>query len=223
MSIITKFKKTVEKALDLYIIPNSQSLSNYIDNRSAGLGNYKLVKHSRNVSINQVIAEYRFYDIQKTDNVLDIGAHVGGFSMFISQSVNQVFAVEPIFTDILKANVTNNNINNIKILDVGVGSGRQDIKFMDRNKIVKCIPFSEILQMCGVQIDFLKCDCEGGEWNIKPNDLSGIRRIEAEIHSFNNEKLSDFPDMLESIGYDVSITNRSDNTMLIHATDKNLS
>ncbi|MDD1668066.1 MAG: FkbM family methyltransferase, partial [Methanomicrobiales archaeon] len=26
------------------------------------------------------------------------------------------------------------------------------------------------------------CDCEGAEWLIRPDDLSGIRRIEMELH-----------------------------------------
>ncbi|HMV50520.1 MAG TPA: hypothetical protein PKD31_22460, partial [Blastocatellia bacterium] len=30
--------------------------------------------------------------------------------------------------------------------------------------------------------DFLKCDCEGAEWQIDPDDLAGIRRIEMELH-----------------------------------------
>ncbi|HNB04239.1 MAG TPA: FkbM family methyltransferase, partial [Methanoregulaceae archaeon] len=30
--------------------------------------------------------------------------------------------------------------------------------------------------------DFLKCDCEGAEWKIRPVDLEGIRRIEMELH-----------------------------------------
>jgi hypothetical protein len=30
--------------------------------------------------------------------------------------------------------------------------------------------------------DFLKCDCEGGEWLMNPEDLAGIRRLEMELH-----------------------------------------
>ncbi|MGA2104944.1 MAG: FkbM family methyltransferase, partial [Methanoregula sp.] len=30
--------------------------------------------------------------------------------------------------------------------------------------------------------DFLKCDAEGAEWLIRPQDLAGIRRIEMELH-----------------------------------------
>jgi hypothetical protein len=30
--------------------------------------------------------------------------------------------------------------------------------------------------------DFLKCDCEGAEWLIRPADLAGVRRIEMELH-----------------------------------------
>jgi hypothetical protein len=29
----------------------------------------------------------------------------------------------------------------------------------------------------------LKCDCEGGEWLIQPEELAGIRRIEMELHT----------------------------------------
>ena len=28
----------------------------------------------------------------------------------------------------------------------------------------------------------MKCDCEGAEWLIDPEDLAGIRRIEMELH-----------------------------------------
>jgi hypothetical protein len=31
--------------------------------------------------------------------------------------------------------------------------------------------------------DFLKCDCEGAEWQIQPEDLAGVRRIEMELHT----------------------------------------
>ncbi|HUW85261.1 MAG TPA: FkbM family methyltransferase, partial [Methanoregula sp.] len=38
-----------------------------------------------------------------------------------------------------------------------------------------------IIEMAG-GCDFLKCDCEGAEWHIVPEDLTGIRRIEMELH-----------------------------------------
>ena len=28
----------------------------------------------------------------------------------------------------------------------------------------------------------MKCDCEGAEWSIRPEDLDGVRRIEMELH-----------------------------------------
>ena len=39
----------------------------------------------------------------------------------------------------------------------------------------------QIIGMAG-GCDFLKCDCEGGEWLMRPEDLGGIRRIEMELH-----------------------------------------
>lgn len=39
----------------------------------------------------------------------------------------------------------------------------------------------DIIKECG-GCDFLKIDIEGGEWEINPIDLRGIRRIELETH-----------------------------------------
>jgi hypothetical protein len=42
-------------------------------------------------------------------------------------------------------------------------------------------PLGKIITMAG-GCDFLKCDCEGAEWQIIPEDLEGVRRIEMELH-----------------------------------------
>ena len=218
--VIKMCKKIVEIGLDSYIVPKSKSVQDYINFRNSSLGNYKLVRGMHNCTIKQVIGEYRFYDIRKTDTVLDIGANIGAFSMFVSQSVKQVYAVEPLFADILKMNIDNNNIDNIKIFDIGLGDGWLDCDFMGRSEKIKCESLEEIIKKCDEQVDFLKCDCEGGEWYIKPKELKGIRRIEAEIHSFNNENLLDFSDMLLNCGYNVDITDNDKRTMVIHAYRK---
>ena len=215
-------KKIIEDCLDTIILPNSASFQRYIKNRPQVLGEYKLTPSISNLTINQVLSEYKFYDVQKEDVVLDIGANVGGFSMFISKNVKQVYAVEPLYTDVLEANVSQNSIKNIKIFNFGLGNNPFTCEFINRKKVVQTKTLHEILGMCGKVVTFLKCDCEGGEWAIQPHELKGIRRIEAEIHSFNDENLYDFPDMLVKCGYTVDITNKTDHAMMVHAHKTNV-
>ena len=66
-------------------------------------------------------------------------------------------------------------------------------------KDVECKSLKEIITLCGGKIDFLKCDCEGGEWCIKSDEIKDIRRIEMECH-LNPDKNIDLKgtkDMLE--------------------------
>lgn len=54
---------------------------------------------------------------------------------------------------------------------------------------------SQIIDFCG-GCDFLKCDCEGGEWFIKEGEIKNIRRIEMEYHCYNSYKKADLVKML---------------------------
>ena len=214
--MIKQIKRLIEYSLDKYIVPNSKSIRDFM-NRNGCFGEYILQPDKSNCTLNQVLAEYRFHDTRPTDTVLDIGANVGGFSLFMSKNVKHIYAVEPLFTDILLKNIHNNNIKNITVIDKGIGDTPFSCEYSGRKKYIDCISLTEILKLCGDKIDFLKCDCEGGEWHIKPHELDGIRRIEAEVHSFNGETLTDFSDMLVELGYTVTIDDRTDRTMMVHA------
>lgn len=213
-----RYKKIIEYILDRFIITNSKSIRDYISYRNYNFGKYIMIPMGENITLNEVLGDYKFFGLRKDDIVLDIGANVGGFSMFVCGSVKHVFSVEPLFTDTLKQNINNNHIKNIDVFCVGLGLSILNCKYMSREKTIECVSLSKLIEMCGGKVDFLKCDCEGGEWAIQPHELKGIRRIEAEIHSFNNEDLYDFSDMLLKCGYTVDITDKTDHTMMIHAT-----
>lgn len=208
----------IEYVLDHFIINNSKSVRDYITNRNNHFGKYSLVSVAENSTLNQVLGEYKFFDLRKDDIVLDIGANIGGFCMLICNSVKQVYAVEPLFTDVLIENIQRNDIENINVFDVGLGYTSINCAFMSREKQIQCVPLSELIKKCGGSVDFLKCDCEGGEWCIQPHELDGIRRIEMEVHSFNGEKLTDFSNMLIDCGYEINITDNNGRIMMVHAT-----
>ena len=130
----------------------------------------------------QAQQDYIFDDIRKDDIVIDIGASVGGFCIPASKRANRVYAVEPMTPDMLSKNILLNERENIDVLDVALGDGKTTtIEWLGERKTLKTKTLSEIKKICG-GCDFLKIDCEGGEWSIKPEELKGIRRIEMEVH-----------------------------------------
>jgi len=180
-----KISLLVEHILDFFL--RFDKFQNYVNNRANVRYGFKFVNTPNNGTINQVFSDYRFNDIRKTDKVLDIGANVGAFSMFISRMVKQVYAIEPITTNILSKNIDNNNIKNITVIQTALGDTNK-ASWLGETKTIKTFNLTSIIGMCNEKIDFLKLDCEGGEWSIKPEDLKGIRRIEAEIHNMNNTR-----------------------------------
>ncbi len=169
-------------------------------------------------SIHDVFKHYDASDIKSTDIVLDIGGNVGAFTMLAARKCKQVYTVEPLFGDIIRNNLRRNNITNVKVLDFGLGNKPTTIRYGKFNKLVECKSLSEIIFLCGSHIDFLKCDCEGGEWSIKPHELSGIRRIEAEIHNLDGfHDVKGFNKMLERNSFICKYEDLDEVIEIIHA------
>lgn len=178
---------------------------------------YAIFYFDENINTVDEIEEYHIDDIRPTDTVLDIGSCIGAFSLKVCRIANKVFAVEPIMTDRLKKNITLNSVNNITVLDCGLGEGEQNIEWDGHKKTIKCISLSGIIKQCGRHIDFLKIDCEGGEWSINSDELKGIRRIEAEIHC-PMKKVGEFGKILKEAGFEYTIqSSPSLHLHLIHA------
>ncbi|MBP1928346.1 hypothetical protein J2741_000893 [Methanolinea mesophila] len=134
-------------------------------------------------TVKQAMTDYILDDIQKDDIVIDIGANVGGFCIPAAKLSNYVYAIEPITTDELRHNISKNNLN-VRVIEGGLGNGMPSEVIWNKKKTVKTYTFAQIKSICG-GCDFLKCDCEGFEWFIRPSELEGIRRLEMEIHNFN--------------------------------------
>ena len=170
-------------------------------------------------NINTVLEEYRLDDIKKSDIVLDIGANIGAFSILASKKAKHVFAVEPLSADIIRKNIAINGINNITVLETGIGMGKQTIRYKRRQKVIELTPLDKILEITG-KCDFLKMDCEGGEWSINYHDLEGFRQIECELHNFDGKHdFSIFEKILAKAGfeYEIDIAKSEIKFCLIHA------
>lgn len=146
---------------------------------------------------------YDYYPIAANDTVLDIGGHIGSFSAKAAGLASQgkVFVCEP-FPDTyayLKANVAgfaNVYPNQLAISDRGgtdslyyseANPAENSLVRSSGNKVeVKLLSLAEFLQQNNIdQVDLMKIDCEGAEYDIlfsATAELPKIRRIVMEIH-----------------------------------------
>jgi hypothetical protein len=136
-----------------------------------------------------------------------------------TKSVHHVYAVEPVFPEVLATNVVLNDLND-KVTVLHFALSNQDVEeitYSGKTRQDHGITLSRIIQTCGGKIDFLKLDCEGGEWVIRPEELAGIRRIEAEIHPAEHRNPYAFAEMLKVLGYEVIVETPNPPTIMIHA------
>ena len=161
--------------------------------------------------------DYKFEgDKSNPGNILDIGANVGYFSLYISKRFPdaKVFAFEP-FPDTYKRlceHININNLKNIKALNYAVTDFDGTAKFYsfeytgcntllegnyDENfhkaTTVDCISFANVPKLTEVnEFEFAKVDCEGSEYPIFLNSpdesIKSVNEYIMEVH--NSEKYS---------------------------------
>ena len=204
---------------------------------------YNLLNHIWNYDV------YRKGSIKKGDIVLDIGSHVGIFSVLASKLVGdsgKVFSFEPSPNNfyLLKKNIKLNDINNITAINKGV-SNKQGVKklflslfgyggnsfFKNQNKKdfinIDCISLTEAIEKNKIKkIDFLKMDCEGAEYEIlfsSPDDtLNKIKRISMESHDIKKYFINDLKKFLEEKGFSVKIgESYGEGVRMLYAINKN--
>lgn len=155
----------------------------------------------------------RFVSVKENDIVVDIGASVGPFTYSIlSKNPKTVYCIEPckeLFTTLvtntsgisntsiiyLNKAISNNKSNVISF------SGSQNVYDKDRN--IDIISFKDFIKKYNISsIDFLKMDCEGGEYEVFNKEnidwiKENVRYISAEFHltySGCKEKFKEFRD-----------------------------
>lgn len=170
-------------------------------------------------AINEVLI-YNLYQkkgfaIHDTDIVVDIGAHIGTFTLLASKSARhgKVLAYEPEQSNfsLLQRNLLLNNCENTIPFLIGVAgtSGTKTLYIPEGNltdapslytmhhgmrKIeISTTSLKDILLANHLRrIDYLKMDCEGGEYEIlyetSPKVLQKIKKIVLEYHNINEAR-----------------------------------
>jgi FkbM family methyltransferase len=170
-----------------------------------------------------------FVPITKDSIVVDVGAHIGSFSVMAARIAYRVLAYEPEPSNyqMLKKNAELNKLSNLTPFEMGVSgsSGYQEFctyedgstgtHFLSQKgshhavkKRVQTISLEDIINKEGLsRIDFLKLDCEGAEHDILRNmsleTAAQIRGIAMEAHGVHIDSSIDIPARLGEIGFEV--------------------
>lgn len=165
---------------------NLDEIQRAIDNLQHTINNYNLFKEfdwggfedtQKTIVLKEM--ELKIYEsvfhVNDGDIVVDAGASVGPFiRTILNKKFKKCYAIEPSksFLEIIKKNTD----DRVKIINAGFSDGESDIIAWD-NSISKKITFMEFVKEENIdKIDFLKIDCEGGEYEIfKKENLDWLK------------------------------------------------
>ena len=135
----------------------------------------------------------RFFEVEEGDIVVDLGASLGPFTYkILPKNPKQCYVVEPLSYHI---NILHKNVgeDNVKIIQGAITDKKNiEITWDGITESVPTFSFREFLNENKInKIDFLKCDCEGGEYDVfQPSNidfLKTIPKIVTEFHLVNDE------------------------------------
>jgi len=164
-------------------------------------------------------------NVKAGSTVLDIGANIGVFSLYAAFSgANKITAFEPSESSfhILQQNIKQNHLESVVSINRNavVGIPKKHVKFPKESNVlntilpdssdaaeydlVEAISFSKIINDLG-NIDLLKIDCEGGEYEIFLNtvadDIKKVDEIRMEYHIGPYEEMVT---RLKGLEYDIN-------------------
>lgn len=171
----------------------------------------------------------KYFEVEKGDVVVDIGSHIGSFAFSIQDTLfDKCYCIEPCRDNVISLE---KNISNMKdsrryfveecAIDEKTGNnffkltkmGVHGLSKSEEDEIIKCLSFKDFISKYKIEkIDFLKIDCEGGEYFVfnDEENLSyikdNVKKIAGEIHlnQFPHKiDVLDIVDNLSSFGFKV--------------------
>jgi FkbM family methyltransferase len=130
----------------------------------------------------------RFFKVEEGDVVVDLGASLGPFTYkILPNNPKQCYVVEPLSyqVEILHKNVGSENV---KIIQGAITDKKKiEISWDNITESVPTFTFKEFLDENKLdKIDFLKCDCEGGEYDVfQPSNIEFLKTIPKIVTEFH--------------------------------------
>ncbi len=190
-------------------IKNIENIKNISSDSFESLNSNHTDDWYRNIIKKEIFEEKiyeRFFQVEENDIVVDFGASIGPFSKTIlHKNPQRIYCLEP--CENLYKNLVN-NLNNSKITNLNYAISNKDYDILssdvsllyvsENQKFVKSITFKTFIKKFHIKkIDFLKTDCEGGEYDIFTDEnydwiCENVRKIVGEWHLSSIETKNKF-------------------------------
>ena len=137
----------------------------------------------------------RIFEVEEGDIVVDLGASLGPFTYSIlPKNPKQCYVVEPLSYQI---GILHNNVgqDNVKIIQGAITDKKNIVISWDNvTESVPTFTFKEFLEENNItHIDFLKCDCEGGEYDVfQPSNIEFLKTIPKIVTEFHMKEDENF-------------------------------
>lgn len=159
----------------------------------------------------------KFYQVNEGDFIVDVGASTGPFLYSIfPKNPGRCIAIEP-FRKNYPALEINCSKFQVEIVKHAIGSEDSvEITWEGETEIVKSISFSKFIRDYSLEkIDFLKIDCEGGEYEIFSEDnldwiTENVKYCVGEWHLSNSELKLNFKKIRDSFFKNLEINGNSE-------------
>ena len=141
----------------------------------------------------------KYNEVEEGDVVVDIGANVGAFSyLALKKNIKHLYSIEP--SRLLLPTLTKNigESNKVDIVNYRIGNYKEDKVVLQKDDDINIydnasstfdtITFTNFIEKYKIKkIDFLKCDCEGGEYSVFTEDnfdwiYNNVKKIAGEFH-----------------------------------------
>jgi FkbM family methyltransferase len=152
------------------------------------------------------------YKYTPQENIIDIGAAIGDFTVLSALKSKHVYALEPEPSSfqLLESNISLNKLSNIICFPIALHSSKKYLElsvsntnhhhtndYSASNKIkVPSISLDKLLNQLDETKFYIKCDCEGGEYDIfntlSASAYSKISQIVMEYHLFTSKHQKQF-------------------------------
>lgn len=161
--------------------------------------------------------EYGLYNISPPPaTVLDIGANIGLFSLWAARcfpsAIIHAYEPNPRITLFTQKNLDQCGVNLFK---EAIGSKTGFASLVDNSESRLCqiktgssqgitiIPLQEAINRIGGQVDLLKIDCEGAEWDIfrNPEPFKSIKAVRMEYHLTEGRIIEDIKEVINKLGF----------------------
>jgi len=182
------------------------------------------------------------FRINTNDVIIDIGAHIGLFTLYASQYCKNgtIFCFEPVDEnyDILVDNITQNNLKNVKPFKSAVSksestitiyrnkdeAGHSMFSFTSHALKVDSISLKKIIDENSInQCNLIKIDCEGAEYEIIESlpleYLKKISKLIIEYHFADSKPklVNDLKTKLMTASFKISTVSHSSDMGLLYA------